>query len=97
MSLLFFSALRRSRKRVRAVVTIELPHLIRKEFPADQENDPTLLLGGASKASTVDIHKSRWMTLFKQLEHKLSEEESQLVNIVKISLPRIVPFFLICI
>ncbi|VYS65928.1 unnamed protein product [Arabidopsis thaliana] len=72
------SALRRSRKRVRAVVTIELPHLIRKEFPADQENDPTLLLGGASKASTVDIHKSRWMTLFKQLEHKLSEEESQL-------------------
>jgi hypothetical protein len=39
---------------------------------------PTLLLGGASKASTVDIHKSRWITLFKQLEHKLSEEESQL-------------------
>ncbi|KAG7549579.1 hypothetical protein ISN45_Aa06g004480 [Arabidopsis thaliana x Arabidopsis arenosa] len=69
------SALRRSKKRVRAVVTTELPFLITKEFPPDQENDPTLLFDGAS---TVDVHKTRWMTLFKQLEHKLSEEESQL-------------------
>ncbi|KAG7554181.1 hypothetical protein ISN44_As11g004540 [Arabidopsis suecica] len=72
------SALRRSKKRVRAVVTTELPFLITKEFTPDQENDPTLLLDGASRASTVDVHKTRWMTLFKQLEHKLSEEESQL-------------------
>ncbi|CAH8270120.1 unnamed protein product [Arabidopsis lyrata] len=72
------SALRRSKKRVRAVVTTELPFLITKEFPPDQENDPTLLFDGASRASTVDVHKTRWMTLFKQLEHKLSEEESQL-------------------
>ncbi|EOA19387.1 hypothetical protein CARUB_v10000661mg [Capsella rubella] len=72
------SALRRSKKRVRAVVTTELPFLIMKEFPSDQENDPTLLLDGASRASTVDIHKNRWLTLFNQLEHKLSEEESQL-------------------
>ncbi|XP_010452427.1 PREDICTED: uncharacterized protein LOC104734527 [Camelina sativa] len=72
------SALRRSKKRVRAVVTTELPFLIMKEFPSDQENDPNLLLDGASRASTIDIHKTRWVTLFNQLEHKLSEEESQL-------------------
>ncbi|XP_010423490.1 PREDICTED: uncharacterized protein LOC104708592 [Camelina sativa] len=72
------SALRRSKKRVRAVVTTELPFLIMKEFPSDQENDPNLLLDGASRASTIEIHKTRWVTLFNQLEHKLSQEESQL-------------------
>ncbi|XP_010491056.1 PREDICTED: uncharacterized protein LOC104768720 [Camelina sativa] len=72
------SALRRSKKRVRAVVMTELPFLIMKEFPSDQENDPNLLLDGASRASTIDIHKTRWVTLFNQLEHKLSQEESQL-------------------
>ncbi|KAJ4883456.1 Uncharacterized protein Rs2_33549 [Raphanus sativus] len=72
------SALRRSKKRVRAVVTTELPFLISKEFPADQENDPSVLFTGASRASTVDNHKNRWMALFKQLEQTLSEEEKQL-------------------
>ncbi|KAJ0234796.1 Cation-transporting ATPase [Hirschfeldia incana] len=70
------SALRRSKKRVRAVVTTELPFLIMKEFPADQENDPN----GASRSSTVDNHKNRWMALFNQLEQTLSEEEKQLEN-----------------
>ncbi|CAH8382152.1 unnamed protein product [Eruca vesicaria subsp. sativa] len=74
------SALRRSKKRVRAVVTTELPFLISKEFPADHENDPNLLFNGASRASTVDNHKNRWMALFKQLEQTLSEEERQLEN-----------------
>ncbi|KAL0728577.1 hypothetical protein Bca4012_024670 [Brassica carinata] len=68
------SALRRSKKRVRAVVTTELPFLIMKEFPADQENDPN----GASRSSTVVNHKNRWMSLFNQLEQTLSEEEKQL-------------------
>uniref|UniRef100_A0A1J3IVP6 Uncharacterized protein n=1 Tax=Noccaea caerulescens TaxID=107243 RepID=A0A1J3IVP6_NOCCA len=72
------SALRRSKKRVRAVVMTELPLIIMKEFPTDQENDPNLLLHGASRASTVDIHKARWMALFNQLEQTLSEEEKQL-------------------
>ncbi|KAF8081930.1 hypothetical protein N665_0856s0019 [Sinapis alba] len=70
------SALRRSKKRVRAVVTTELPFLIMKEFPANQENDPN----GASRSSTVDNHKNRWMSLFNQLELTLSEEEKQLEN-----------------
>lgn len=78
--LFLFSALRRSKKRVRAVVTTELPFLISKEFPADQENDPSVLVNGASRASTVDNHKNRWMALFKQLEQTLSEEERQLVK-----------------
>ena len=80
LSLFLFSALRRSKKRVRAVVTTELPFLISKEFPADQENDPSVLFNGASRASTVDNHKNRWMALFKQLEQTLSEEEKQLVK-----------------
>ncbi|XP_009125593.1 uncharacterized protein LOC103850576 [Brassica rapa] len=74
------SALRRSKKRVRAVVTTELPFLIMKEFPADQENDPNLLTNGASRSSTVVNHKNRWMALFNQLEQTLSEEEKQLEN-----------------
>ncbi|KAL1197053.1 hypothetical protein V5N11_024846 [Cardamine amara subsp. amara] len=74
------TALRRSKKRVRAVVTTELPCIIRKEFSADKENDPNLLLDEASRASTVDIHKNKWMPLFNQLEQKLSEEERQLEN-----------------
>ena len=77
---MLFSALRRSKKRVRAVVTTELPFLIMKEFPADQENDPNLLINGTSRSSTVDNHKNRWMALFNQLEQTLSEEEKQLVK-----------------
>ncbi|KAF8115208.1 hypothetical protein N665_0029s0051 [Sinapis alba] len=69
------SALRRSKKRVRAVVTTELPFLIKKEFSADYENDPSVLFHGAS---TVDNHKNRWMALFNKLEQTLSEEERQL-------------------
>ncbi|KAF2560552.1 hypothetical protein F2Q70_00014070, partial [Brassica cretica] len=79
-SVLTVKALRRSKKRVRAVVTTELPFLIMKEFPADQENDPNLLINGASRSSTVDNHKNRWMALFNQLEQTLSEEEKQLEN-----------------
>lgn len=80
----FFSALRRSKKRVRAVVTTELPFLIMKEFPADQENDPN----GASRSSTVVNHKNRWMSLFSQLEQTLSEEERQLVKNLRLYLNR---------
>ncbi|CAH2074036.1 unnamed protein product [Thlaspi arvense] len=72
------SALRRSKKRVRAVVATELPFLIKKEFPANQENEPNSLIGGASRASVVNNHRTRWMALFKHLEQTLSEEEKQL-------------------
>ena len=61
-------------------MTTELPFLIMKEFPADQENDPNLLINRASRSSTVDNHKNRWMALFNQLEQTLSEEEKQLVK-----------------
>lgn len=71
----------------------ELPLIIMKEFPADQENDPNLRLHGSSRASTVDIHKARWMALFNQLEQTLSEEEKQLVKKFKISLPPHISFF----
>ncbi|XP_010552910.1 PREDICTED: uncharacterized protein LOC104823169 isoform X2 [Tarenaya hassleriana] len=71
------SALRRSRKRVRAVISTELPFLILKEFPFNQENDPNLL-DGVSSTSRADIHKARWTALFNQMESALSEEEKQL-------------------
>ncbi|KFK24944.1 hypothetical protein AALP_AA8G046300 [Arabis alpina] len=74
------TALRRSKKRVRAVVMTELPLLLVKEIPTDQENDPNLLIHGSSRDSTVDIHKNKWTALFNQLEHTLSEEEKQLEN-----------------
>ncbi|CAN8298200.1 unnamed protein product [Cochlearia groenlandica] len=73
-------ALRRSKKRVQAVETTELPFLIKKEFSADQENDPNLLPGQASRTITADSHKTRWMSLFNQLEQTLSEEEKHLEN-----------------
>ncbi|XP_010543677.1 PREDICTED: uncharacterized protein LOC104816509 [Tarenaya hassleriana] len=63
------SALRRSRKRVRAVINTELPFLIQKEFPSNQENGPT---------SRAGIHKARWASLFNQMELTLAEEEKQL-------------------
>ncbi|GAV67799.1 hypothetical protein CFOL_v3_11303 [Cephalotus follicularis] len=63
-------ALRRSRKRVRAVITTELPFLISKEFSSNQPNEPS--------NTTAGMHQSRWSTLFDQMDKSLSEEEQQM-------------------
>ncbi|KAL6526888.1 hypothetical protein OROGR_015978 [Orobanche gracilis] len=58
------AALRRSKRRVRAVITTELPDLMSREFPSNLERDSQ--------------HAARWSTMFGQMEKGLSEEESHL-------------------
>ncbi|PON34953.1 cation-transporting ATPase [Parasponia andersonii] len=75
------SALKRSKKRVRAVISTELPFLLSREFSYDQENNPYTMkisADGFSHTSTLDMHRSRWNRLFDQMEKALSEEEKQL-------------------
>ncbi|KAG8651541.1 hypothetical protein MANES_07G141701v8 [Manihot esculenta] len=75
------SALRRSKKRVRAVITTELPFLISKEFPSNQENDPFIMKtssDGQSSNAMSSLHQARWSTLFDQMDKALIEEEKQL-------------------
>ncbi|KAL0402988.1 UNVERIFIED_CONTAM: hypothetical protein Sradi_1939600 [Sesamum radiatum] len=75
------AALRRSKKRVRAVVTTELPLLMSREFSSNLEKDSY-----TTEASTlchfdkspIDAHAVRWTTLFEEMDKALSEEESHL-------------------
>lgn len=78
-----YAALRRSKKRVRAVISTELPFLISKEFPSNEENDPYVaksLPDESSVISTADLHQARWTKLFDQMDKALAEEEKQLVS-----------------
>ncbi|XP_021758234.1 uncharacterized protein LOC110723201 [Chenopodium quinoa] len=75
------AALRRSKKRVRAVITTELPFLLSKEFPPNQGNDPCVMKDSASgnpSKATAELHQSHWSKLFNQMDSSLSEEEKQL-------------------
>lgn len=77
------SALRRSKKKVRAVITTELPFLISKEFSSNQESEPNLITtsaDGFSTDATAEMHRARWSALFDQMDKALSEEEKQLVS-----------------
>ncbi|KAG8390177.1 hypothetical protein BUALT_Bualt01G0056300 [Buddleja alternifolia] len=58
------AALRRSKKRVRAVITTELPLLISREFSSDK--------------ASADAHFVRWSNIFEQMDKALYEEESHL-------------------
>uniref|UniRef100_A0A7C9D8X7 Uncharacterized protein n=1 Tax=Opuntia streptacantha TaxID=393608 RepID=A0A7C9D8X7_OPUST len=75
------AALHRSKKRVQAVVTTELPFLLSKEFSFNQENDRhnmnDLAFGCSNKAS-AELHEAKWSKLFHQMDTELSEEEKQL-------------------
>lgn len=80
-----YAALRRSKKRVRAVISTELPFLISKEFPSNEENDPYVMKSSQEETSVVssaDLHQARWTKLFDQMDKALAEEEKQLVSIV---------------
>ncbi|XVF24343.1 hypothetical protein REPUB_Repub13aG0119700 [Reevesia pubescens] len=75
------SALRRSKKKVRAVITTELPFLISKEFSSNQGNGPNFIRNSAdgfSHDATAEMHRARWSALFGQMDKALSEEEKQL-------------------
>ncbi|CAN0827464.1 hypothetical protein LINGRAHAP2_LOCUS994 [Linum grandiflorum] len=76
------TALRRSKKRVRDVITTELPLLVTKEFGSNQENDPRSTHAAASPPFSLDataaMHQARWNQLFDQMDRALSEEQRQL-------------------
>ncbi|WCJ20083.1 hypothetical protein M5689_002342 [Euphorbia peplus] len=75
------SALRRSKKRVRAVILTELPFLVSKEFSSNQENDPSILKNvsdGQSGNMVSATHQTRWSALFDQMDKALCEEEKHL-------------------
>lgn len=81
--LTLFAALRRSKRRVQAVITTELPHLLSREFSSNLEKDSYTTKGSTlsdpDKAS-ADAHAVRWTTLFEQMDKALSEEESHMVS-----------------
>lgn len=58
------------------MINTELPFLISKEFSSNQENNPY-----PTNSPIVDMHLSKWSTLFGQMDKALSEEEQQLVSI----------------
>ncbi|KAJ4977663.1 hypothetical protein NE237_008443 [Protea cynaroides] len=78
------AALRRSKKRVQAVIQTELPFLLSKEFKSNQENDPYVLQSCASACpkpqnnANAEMHQAKWTALFDQMEKALSEEGRQL-------------------
>ncbi|XVF41203.1 hypothetical protein PTKIN_Ptkin01aG0261400 [Pterospermum kingtungense] len=75
------SALRRSKKKVQAVITTELPFLISKEFSSNQGNGPNIVTNfadGFSHDAAAEMHRARWSALFDQMDKALSEEEKQL-------------------
>lgn len=81
-----FSALRRSRKRVQAVIQTEFPCLISKDFASNQENEPCSTNSSVVQCdkSTATAHHARWSALFDQMDKALFEEESQLVSFLAI-------------
>ena len=82
-----FAALRRSKKKVRAVITTELPFLISKEFSSNQGSDPNIIRNSAdgfSHDGAAEMHRARWSALFDQMDKALSEEEKQLVSCRKL-------------
>lgn len=74
------AALRRSKKRVRAVIHTELPFLLLKEFPSVQEHESCIKKSSTRHpdSATADAHRAKWNTLFDQMDKTLSEEERQL-------------------
>ncbi|KAJ8771139.1 hypothetical protein K2173_023464 [Erythroxylum novogranatense] len=74
------TALRRSKKRVRAVITTELPFLVMKELSSNQEHDCNNFKScdDVSTDENVSLHIKRWSTLFNQMDRALTEEEIQL-------------------
>ncbi|KAH7667482.1 hypothetical protein IHE45_12G061200 [Dioscorea alata] len=77
------AALRRSKKRVRNVIQIELPYVLSTEFSSNQENRPCFEQSseaGDSKTAVHNMHVKRWKSLFGQMDKALTEEGKYLEN-----------------
>ncbi|KAI3911379.1 hypothetical protein MKW98_010266 [Papaver atlanticum] len=76
------AAIERSKKRLQSVIQIELPLLVSREFPNEQENSIICSQSSSTNehhyARVKDIHRSRWSGVFDQMEKQLYEEGKQL-------------------
>ncbi|MCL7047541.1 hypothetical protein MKW94_012974 [Papaver nudicaule] len=76
------AALERSKKRLQSVIQIELPLLVSREFPNEQENSIICSQSSSTNehhnAGARDIHRARWSGVFDQMEKQLYEEGKQL-------------------
>ncbi|KAJ8764166.1 hypothetical protein K2173_005084 [Erythroxylum novogranatense] len=74
------SALRRSKRRLRAVIITELPFLITKEFSSNQQHGFIIKNNcvGLSSDANTSMHQERWSSLFNEMDKALTEEEKQL-------------------
>ncbi|KAK8957572.1 hypothetical protein KSP39_PZI001425 [Platanthera zijinensis] len=75
------AALRRSKKRVKNAIQIELPYLLSRDHAPDQENESMWSqssLHECPSKGTLDMHMARWKSLFGQMERSLMEEGKHL-------------------
>ncbi|KAK8964179.1 hypothetical protein KSP40_PGU009605 [Platanthera guangdongensis] len=78
------AALRRSKKRVKNAIQIELPYLLSRDHAPDQENESMWSqssLHECPSKGTLDMHMARWKSLFGQMERSLMEEGKHLVSL----------------
>lgn len=71
--------MRRSKKRVRNVISTELPYIISAELSCNQNNDPSVA-HSSGKVCPGD-HVEKWKYLFMQMDKALQEEGRFLVSI----------------
>jgi hypothetical protein len=71
--------LRRSKKRVRNVISTELPYIISTELSCSQNNDPSVV--HSSEKVCLGDHVEKWKYLFMQMDKALQEEGKFLVSI----------------
>ncbi|XP_037497266.1 uncharacterized protein LOC105638833 isoform X2 [Jatropha curcas] len=71
------AALRRSQMRVQNVIQTELPSIVAKEFPPNQENEQ-LPAVGCPVSATMKMHLAKWNPLFHQMDNALKEEAKHL-------------------
>ncbi|KAF3330417.1 hypothetical protein FCM35_KLT03771 [Carex littledalei] len=72
------AALRRSKKRVRNVISTELPYIISTELSCNQNNDPSA--AHLSEKVCPGDHVEKWKYLFMQMDKALQEEGRFLEN-----------------
>ncbi|KAI4370489.1 hypothetical protein MLD38_018840 [Melastoma candidum] len=75
------TALRRSKKRVQAVISTELPFILSKEFSSNPLSSSLSLEKETSPISSnriADVHGLKWTALFERMEKALEEEEQEL-------------------
>ncbi|KAJ4732822.1 cation-transporting ATPase [Rhynchospora pubera] len=70
------AALRRSKKRVRNVISTELPYIMSTDLSCNQNDDPS----GAHSSVCPGDHVEKWKFLFMQMDKALQEEGRFLEN-----------------